>query len=210
MTDPSVEPPADPAAGPAPEASTTPPASGAVDVAVRGDDPHPEAPATPAAAAPSARSRWLWRLGAVAVLAVAAAVLYFGSSRAQTTQPTSTGDPVVQVLSPGDEAKALRQTQVGADLLPGYDGRLTINGQAIPEEQMEGVVDPSSPEAELLPPELADELRPNNRNRVYFAPGEGKVIEKLPQGETTITVTYFKDGLPTVGRGSLTWTIDVD
>lgn len=210
MTDPSAEPPADPDAGPASEAGTTTteaPAPGAVDVAIRGDQPRPEAPATPAA---SARSRWLWRLGGVVVLAVAVAVLYFGSSRAETTQPTGTGDPVVQVLSPGDEAKALRQTQVGADLLSGYDGRLTINGQAIPEEQMEGVVDPSSPEAELLPPELADELRPNNRNRVYFSPGEGKVIEKLPQGETTLTVTYFKDGLPTVGRGSLTWTIDVD
>jgi hypothetical protein len=161
-------------------------------------------------AAPKPASRWLWRLAAVAVLALAAAVLYFGSSRAEVTQPTSTGDLVVTVLSPGDGAKALRQTQVGADLLPGYDGRLTINGLAIPEEEMEGVVDPSSPEAQLLPTDQAGQLRPNNRNRVYFAPGPGKVIEKLPQGQTTITVTYFKDGLPTVGRGSLTWTIDVD
>lgn len=159
---------------------------------------------------PSAASRWAWRIGPVLVLALAAGVLYLGSRRAEVTPPSGTGDPVVRALSPGDGAKALRQTEVGADLLDGFDGRLTINGTAIPEDEMEGVIDPSSPEAARLPPELADQLRPNNRNRVFFSPGPGKVIEKLPQGENVITVTYFRDGRPTVARGSLTWTIDVD
>ena len=159
---------------------------------------------------PSARSRWLWRLGALAVVAVAGAVLVWAGSRAEVTLPTSTGDPVVRQLSPGDGAKALRQTQIGADLQQGFDGRLTINGVEIPEEQMEGVIDPTSPEAANLPPAQQDLLRPNNRNRVFFLPGPGKVVEKLPQGEVTITVTYFRDQQPSVGRGSLTWTIDVD
>ncbi|HEX2576765.1 MAG TPA: hypothetical protein VHK88_10485 [Aquihabitans sp.] len=174
-------------------------------------DPEVEAAApTPPPPAPSARSRWLWRLGAAAVLALAVGILVWGGSRAEVTQPTGTGDLVVDKISPGDGAKALRQTEVGADLKAGFDGRLTINGTAIPEEQMQGVVDPSSPEAARLPPEQQEKLRPNNRNRVYFLPGPGKVIEKLPQGEVVITVTYFRDGAPTLDRGSLTWTIDVD
>ena len=171
----------------------------------------PEAAPTPAPPEPpSARATWAWRIGALLIVAAACGILYWGSGRAETTQPTGTGDLVVRQLSPGDGAKALRQTQVGADLLDGYDGRLTVNGIEIPEEEMEGVIDPSSPEAATLPPGQADELRPNNRNRVFFAPGPGKVIEKLPQGETTITVTYFRDKQPAVGRGSFTWTIDVD
>ena len=167
-------------------------------------------PAPPTTPGPSTASKWLWRLGVLAVLAVAAAILYVGSSRAEVTQPTGTGDLVVRQLSPGRDAKALRQTEVGADLQDGFDGRLTINGIQIPEEQMEGVVDPSSTEAARVPEGQELRLRPNNRNRVYFAPGSNKVIEKLPQGEVTITVTYFRDGQPQLDRGSLTWTIDVD
>ena len=75
---------------------------------------------------------------------------------------------------------------------------------------MEGVIDPTSPEAKTLPPEARDQLRPNNRNRVYFLPAPGKVIEKLPQGVNEITVTYFQDGAPDLKRGSISWTIDVD
>ena len=168
-------------------------------------DPTPQSPP-----GPSTASKWLWRLGILLVLLVAGAILYWGGSRAEVTQPTGTGDLVVRRISPGDGSKALRQTEIGADLLDGYDGRLTINDEPIPEDQMEGVVDPTSPEAARLPADQQAQLRPNNRNRVFFLPGPGKVIEKLPQGEITITVTYFRDGQPTVGRGSLTWTIDVD
>lgn len=171
--------------------------------------PEPAPEATPPSL-PSARSTWLWRLGSVALLALGVWVFVVASDRAETALPTETGDPVVRQISPTDGSKALRQTQIGADLLDGYDGRLTINGVQIPEEQMEGVLDPTSPEAKTLPPEVRDQIRPNNRNRVYFQPSPGKVIEKLPQGRTEITVTYFQDGAPTLKRGSISWTIDVD
>ncbi len=153
---------------------------------------------------------WRWRLIVAVVLVLAGGLLAYANTRADTTPPTSTGDLVVRKLTPGADAKALRQTQVGADLLDGFDGRLTINGIPIPEDQMEGVVDPSSPEALRIDPDQPIQVRPNNRNRVFFLPGPGKVIEKLPQGDNTITVTYFKDGAPALQRGSLTWVINVD
>lgn len=168
-------------------------------------DPVPAEPASSPVMA-----TWRWRLIVVAVLVAAGALFAYATTKADVTPPSSTGDLVVRKLTPGDDAKALRQTQVGADLLDGYDGRLAINGIEIPEEQMEGVVDPSSPEAARLDPDQPVQLRPNNRNRVFFLPGQGKVIEKLPQGDNEITVTYFKDGAPNLQRGALTWTINVD
>ena len=170
----------------------------------------PDAPPPTASTAPSRRATWLWRLAALVVVALAGALLYVAATNGAETKQTDTGDLVVTKLTPGDGAKALRQTQVGADLLEGFDGRLTINGTPIPEAQMDGVVDPSSPEARSADPNQPVRLRPNNRNRVFFVPGQAKVIEKLPQGKNTITVTYFRDGAPSLQRGSLTWTINVD
>ncbi len=58
-------------------------------------------------------------------------------------------DPAVIIsLFPTSDAQALRQTEVGADLAQGYDGRLTINGVEIPEEQMDG----PRPVARWIPP----------------------------------------------------------
>jgi hypothetical protein len=114
-------------------------------------------------------------------------------------------------LSPGEGAQAPRQTAVGADLEPGFDGRLTIvsGGQtySIPEEQMEGARDPAT----VDPQDLAENgIRPNNRNSVFFRPGPGKVIEEFVQGDVTITVRYFEEGLESAGSESVTWTIRVD
>ncbi|CAN5745229.1 hypothetical protein BH10ACT1_BH10ACT1_20890 [soil metagenome] len=155
---------------------------------------------------PKALTTWALRFVAVALLALAVGILVKGSQRAETAQPTTTGNFVVVKQFPLDGGEALRQTEVGAELQQGFDGRLTINGVAIPEAQMEGVIDPKSPEAANNASGL---LRPNNRNRVYFSPGPGKVLEKLPQGKITVKVTYFKDLQPGTDQGAKTWTFDV-
>ncbi|MCU1498359.1 MAG: hypothetical protein JWM47_2312 [Acidimicrobiales bacterium] len=151
-------------------------------------------------------ARVAFPVAVIALLAMAVGVLVFGGQRAEVVQPTGTGDPVVVAQFPLDGGSALRQTEVGADLRVGFDGRLTINGIAIPEAQMEGVIEPGSPEAALYE---GNQLRPNNRNHVFFAPGPGKVIEKLRQGKITVTVNYFSDLQPEKNTGSKTWTFDV-
>jgi len=155
---------------------------------------------------PSPLRTWGRRLAILLVLALAVTILVKGSKRAETAQPTKTGNFVVVSQFPIDGGEALRQTEIGAVLQQGFDGRLTINGTAIPESQMEGVIDPNSPEAANNKSGL---LRPNNRNRVYFSPGPGKVLVKLPQGKVTVKVTYFKDLQPGTDQGSKTWTFDV-
>lgn len=113
---------------------------------------------------------------------------------------------VIISLTPNENAQALRQTQVGADLAVGYDGRLTINGIEIPEGDMVGARDPSK----VDPADLRQYgLRPNARNQVYFKPGPGKVIDAFEPGTVDIVLRYFKDGEPAEGTGTVTWSIKV-
>ncbi|QXC63112.1 hypothetical protein KSP35_10200 [Aquihabitans sp. G128] len=170
------------------------------------DEPAPPAEASAGPPHRSGLRRAVFPVVAVALVGLAVGILVWGSKRAEVVQPTSTGNLVVVAQFPLDGGSALRQTEVGADLRQGFDGRLTINGIAIPEKEMEGVLVPGSPEAVGY---TGNQLRPNNRNHVFFAPGPGKVIEKLPQGKITVTVSYFKDLQPGKDAGAESWTFEV-
>ena len=174
-------------------------------------DPAPTAPSSPPGEPVSIDKIPTWaRRTIIAVLLVGtfAAFLVWGVGSADPGT-TNLGDAIV-TLTPGQGAQVPIQTAVGADLKPGYDGRLTITngGQTyvIPEEQMEGARDPAT----VAPDDLAKNgLRPNNRNSVYFKPGPGKVIEEFTQGEMTITMRYFPERREDQAE-SVTWTIRVD
>jgi hypothetical protein len=170
-------------------------------------------PAPPAPVSPplppleTAGRRWLRRLVILALLAVAVAALAYGAANDDTGPPGVDPDPAIVAQFPAPDARALRQTQVGAELKPGYDGRLVVNGVEIPEDQLEGAIDPSS----VSPEELRRYgIRPNNRHRVIFQPGDGKVIEELPQGEVVIVLRYFRERRSEDSGRSVTWTITVD
>ncbi len=176
------------------------------------DAPATETPPTTPATEPVSIDKipaWARRtiIGVLLVGAMAAFVVWgIGSADPGTS---NLGDAIV-TLSPGEGAQVPIQTAVGADLKPGYDGRLTITngGQTvtIPEEQMEGARDPAT----VDPDDLAQNgLRPNNRNSVYFKPGPGKVIEEFTQGEVVITLRYFPERREGEAE-SVTWTIRVD
>jgi hypothetical protein len=140
------------------------------------------------------------------LLALAAVAAVWGLARAETGTGDGLGDSPVQRLDPPDGAQAPRQTSVGAELAPGFDGRITLNGVEIPEEQMEGARDPGTTD----PADLAENgIRPNNRNRVFFRPGPGKVIEEFSRGQIEIIVRYFPEGRPEDSR-TVTWSIRVD
>ncbi|MCB0971397.1 MAG: hypothetical protein KDA97_07765 [Acidimicrobiales bacterium] len=151
---------------------------------------------------------WLRRSVIAVALIGAFAVAAWAATKTDDASPgdgPGLGAAVID-LFPDDGAQALRQTRIGADLAPGYDGRLTIDGVAVPEEQMEGARDP----ADVDPEDLAENgLRPNNRNRVYFQPGPGKVIEEFDSGLVTIELSYFKERQPDTAR-TVRWQIRVD
>lgn len=177
-----------------------------------GTDTVDEAPAQPALPAPapvdiSGMPTWLRRTVIAVVLLAALGVAVWGATTGGSGAEQQLVKGAIINLSPPEGGQALRQTAVGADLAPGYDGRLTVNGIAIPEEQMEGARDPAT----LSAKDLAENgVRANNRNSVYFKPGPGKVIEEFQHGTVTIALDYFKDRRQSTTTNRVTWTIRVD
>lgn len=151
------------------------------------------------------RRRLLRIAATTAVLVLAAGIFAYSCSKGESSSGTS-DDPVIVAQFPAPGGRALRQTDVGAELLVGYDGRLTVNGIEIPEEDMEGAVDPSTLSEEEL---RQYGVRPTSRNRVVFRPGPGKVIEEFEPGEVTIVLRYFKDFRADTTSRVVTWTVTV-
>ena len=169
----------------------------------------PEAGGPPSRPAPAGGlPTWARRLVVVAVLAAAVGILVVGSRRNVVGQVDDVQKvEIITAKEPAPGAKVLRQSAIGAVLKNGYDGRLSINGVAIPEEQMEGAVDPAQVSADDLE---RFGIRPNNRNRVFFTPGPGKVIEEYDTGPVTVVLTYFKDLQAATTSQTSTWTVTVD
>lgn len=146
------------------------------------------------------------RVGIVLALAFGVLLLVIAAGRDDTTVPSETGNARVVAQFPLPDAQAPRQTQVGVELVEGFDGRLTIAGTPIPEEQLDGARDPATLTEEQL---RKFGIRPNNRNRLFFTPGPDKVLESIPEGEVTVVVTYFRDRQPDVDAGTYSWTFTV-
>ncbi|MFN8016514.1 MAG: hypothetical protein U0P45_00140 [Acidimicrobiales bacterium] len=164
-----------------------------------------DGPATPAGKRPPMSTRNRRIVSAVILIAVLA--IAFVGTRGLGTSGGDNLDQAIVALFPNDGAQALRQTEVGVDLKPGYDGRLVINGVAIPESQMIGARDPKTTD----PRDIEENgIRPNNKNHVFFKPGPGKVFEELPQGTVFITARFWQDGRKSETSRVVSWTIRVD
>jgi hypothetical protein len=155
------------------------------------DVPPVTRPAYPAPGTPP--SSWRYRAFVAAALAVAAGALYLGVRATETESDdpiTVNGRPeVVEHLHPRNGAEVLRQVEVGIDLVSGYEAALMVNDTTIPVDELRQV------------PE---------QNQVFFTPGEGKVLERLPAGQTCVTATVWRSA---DGRGvddlSYRWCFDV-
>ncbi len=134
---------------------------------------------------------WKWPRRALMALALAAAIAFvvvtLAKSPESTSHPGAAADPAIVAQSPAPGTHVLRQTPVGAKLLTGYDGRLTVNGVAIPEDQMDGAASEGSP---AYDPRYG--VRPNNKELVFFTPGPGKVIDHYDSGEVHVTVRFWR------------------
>ncbi|HRW38660.1 MAG TPA: hypothetical protein P5254_13235 [Aquihabitans sp.] len=180
--------------------------------------PAPDAPAPPLdpppADAPPASSAaaggwptWARRALIAVVLGSTLALAAWGAGFTVSGGGDDHLDEAIIALFPRDGAQALRQTAIGADLQPGYDGRLQINGIDIPEDQMDGAIDPNSVTQAQLD---RYGIRPNNKNHVFFTPGPGKVIEEYDTGVLTIVLRYFRDEREDATSRTVTWNVRVD
>ena len=148
------------------------------------------------------------RLVIVAVLAAAFGLLIYGFQDTGSGTGGNDRDDAIVLLIPDRNDRVLRQAEVGAELKQGYDGRLSVDGVAIPEEQMEGALTPEAL-SELNEAELGKGVRPNNKNSVRFKPGPGKAVTELDTGAIELQVRYWaiEDG-PDNAK-TFTWTIYV-
>ncbi|HEU5152761.1 MAG TPA: hypothetical protein VFU19_19885 [Iamia sp.] len=147
----------------------------------------------------------LRRLVIVAVLAVAVLCLYVAGRSGGDTDPAATGaTTAIESYQPSPGGRVLRQSEVGVVLKSGYDGRISIDGIAIPEEQMVGAIDESNPEYD---PETGP--RPNNKTVVKYQPGPGKAVTEYATGAVEVTIRYWRiaDG-PDAAR-TTTYTVRV-
>lgn len=148
----------------------------------------------------------LRRLVIVAVLAVAVLCIYIAGRSGGDTDPaaTSGGETAIESYQPTPGGRVLRQSEVGVVLRDGYDGRITIDGVAIPEDQMVGAIDSSNPEFD---PEAGP--RPNNKSVVKFQPGPGKAVTEYATGSVEITIRYWRIADGPDAATSTTYTVRV-
>ena len=164
-------------------------------------------PATEAPTAPGPapdRGKWPFRIvGALALgLAVAFCVYAFSNSPDQAAD-NPVADPAIVQQIPTPGSHVLRQSQVGVLLQNGYDGRITVAGIPIPEDQMDGALDPSN--AAQAAEVSRYGVRPNDKNQVFFTPGPGKPINRYTSGEVSVTVTFWQISLGPSHSRSVSW-----
>ena len=111
------------------------------------------------------------RVVLVSLLLVAAGMVWLSARyKGEPEQPSLT-DAAVEQLVPARDSTAIRQSEIGVDLTPGWDADLRINGVDIPEDEERDV------------PGL---------NQVFFTPGKGKIIESLEPGLVEVTAIIWR------------------
>lgn len=93
-------------------------------------------------------------------------------------------DQVIESLIPAPGDEVLSQVDVGIDLIDGYTADLTINGVAIPEEQLRRV--------EAL-------------NQISFRPDEGKALASLRGDENCAVALYWPIAQGRAAARSVSW-----
>lgn len=112
------------------------------------------------------------RIGISALIAAALILIVAGFMQAQTGDTTaSLVDPGIEELLPKPGELVLRQSQVGVDLAPGYEGTIDVDSIPIPDDQL------------TLNPAL---------NQVFFQPGPGKDFEQFAPGRHCVTAHFYQ------------------
>ena len=113
----------------------------------------------------------LRRVVVVALLVAAAAMVWISASFKGEPGEATLTDSAVEQFVPGQDTTALRQSEIGIDLAPGWTADLRINGVDIPEDE---------------------ERRVDGLNQVFFTPGEGRIIETLAPGDVEVTAIIWR------------------
>jgi hypothetical protein len=126
--------------------------------------------------------RIVYALLAVALAAIVGAAILFIPSGDPERLPAA-----VEAYAPGDGDLVVQPIKVVLDLLPGYRATFVIDGQPIPEDQVDAIVE---------------------TGRHQFEPGPGKVIERWSPGDHTVVASYI-GGDNGIDAGTVVWTFRI-
>ena len=150
------------------------------------------------------------RLAIVGLLALAVGCLVIAGRSGGDSGEGEGYDRAIVAYQPAPGGRVPRQSEVGVELAAGYDGRLTINGVAIPEAEMLGAIVPGTEAyAQLSEEQRRLGPRPNNKNVVKFRTGEGKAVPELDTGAVQIEVSFWKLAEGPQAARSVSYTIRV-
>ena len=108
------------------------------------------------------------------LIAIVGILLAISVSSSDTSETAVNASNVEQVRpSPGGILRP--QSEVSFDLTDGYTGRLLINGEVVPDDQLEKVL---------------------SLGQFTFRPGKGQIIEKFEAGPNTAQIFYWEDDKP--------------
>lgn len=169
-----------------------------------------DTPGRPLIMNPPRQPLFSWRRLAIVAMLLAASGFVVAASRAGNDAGEAGADPAIVAYQPAPGGRVLRQSEVGVELEQGYDGRLTIDGVAIPETQMVGAILPGTEAFENLSAEQRTlGPRPNNKNVVRYRPGAGKAVSRFQTGSVEIVVRFWLIAEGPETARSVTYSISV-
>jgi hypothetical protein len=114
------------------------------------------------------------RRAIIAVLLLIVAASVYGLTQLKSG-PNVASSEIIESISPADGEKMLQQGQITIDLLSGWDGKLSIDQKAIPDDQL---------------------VKVKEQGLIEFQPGTGKALEYFPAGQNCAELTYWQTVTP--------------
>ena len=137
--------------------------------------------------------------------------IIFGLNAATTGREALNLPEEIENMSPANNEKVLRQSEIRIDFVDGYQGSLIIDGIEIPttrldELQTSGRQPKPGEQVDLPPTAIFD---PGNFT-LSFLPQDGAPVEKLEQGTHTARVFFWKITESRDTAQSYSWEFSVD
>ncbi|MEY2780129.1 MAG: hypothetical protein RL623_1309 [Actinomycetota bacterium] len=144
-------------------------------------------------------------------LSAGAVLVVMGLSTGLTGREATNLPDAIENISPGEDERVLRQSQIIVDFIDGYEATLYIDGIELPTTRLDELVSSGTapaPGAQIdLPPTAIYD--PGNFT-ISYLPQDGAPIEELKQGEHSGKVRYWKIGQSENKSRVYTWKFFTD
>jgi hypothetical protein len=151
---------------------------------------------------PLDRSMLLVSLG----FALGMVLIVFGLFSATTGRDAQGLPDEVEQISPARGDSVLRQTEIVADLAPGYTGELVIDGVALPVVEIQATLTPDPSQDATVP--LTTRFDPGS-NVLRYLPQDGAPIPRFEQGTHDVSVVFWRIDEGRERARSYSWQFDV-